>query len=177
MRSLYFAFILTLFASALAAANPINDGIVEGGNAYVGMGIGPGESGYRGTVQLWNPPGSGRALYLERVVVAVSKEPADEAAADIRIHDAPVGYLRSHGYNKNLGGPVSVAEIREALLTGAAGNPGTVIYEVWMFENDDHEYVFDPAIRIPPGMGIYVASANNHRDVPVSFQWREKSIP
>lgn len=152
----------------------MNDLITESGEAFMGQGIS--DAGATGNVQLWNKFGTGKLLYLDRVLVAGSNEPG----ADIRFTKAPLPTLfPDHARNKRIDGPAPLAEIRTLAGTPPNDYPyNRPCQEIWLGVSwSDKGYTFDPPIIIPQGRGVSVSMAGNTNRAIASFQWREKVDP
>jgi hypothetical protein len=168
----YIAIFVLCLWSAAAFADPANDHIVESETAFIGIVVVSPWAGARSVAQLWNPPESGKSLYVDRIEWAHSL--SGPGGCDIRAYSQVYGTLRENPFNKKLGGPASVAEARWGNTPGGQ-LIGDILYECWRPKGfDDTGYTFDPAIIVPPGKGVVVAAANDGAHLIVSFQFREK---
>jgi hypothetical protein len=147
----------------------LNDTISVSGEAMWGQGIAMG--GAENSVQLWNPWGSGRTLYLDRVVVACL---GAGVFGDLRRNRSPVGSVfPDHVFNKVIDHPnVPRAEVRcstAPVQDYEYSRPG---HEFWVGgSSNDRSYVLDPPLVIPQGRGVSAAMSGT---TIASFQWREK---
>lgn len=149
----------------------LNDTISTSGEAMWGQGIAQG--GAENSVQLWNPWGSGRTLYLDRVVVACL---GSGVFGDLRRNRAAVGSVfPNHVFNKVIDHPnapraqvrVTTAPVQDYEYS----RPG---HEFWVGgTSNDKSYVIDPPIVIPQGRGVSVGMSGT---TIASFQWREKTV-
>jgi len=150
-----------------------NDDVVDAGGAFMGMAISSG--GGIGNVQLWNPYGTGKLLYVDRLLIAGDAD----VGADVRYTDAAFGSVfADHIRNKRIDGAASVAEIRTQTSNPPSNYPyNRPCQEIWLGgTNNDRTYIFDPAIVVPQGRGLLVGMANSSKCI-ASFQWREKTDP
>lgn len=149
----------------------LNDTIATSGEAMWGQGIAQG--GAENSVQLWNPYGSARTLYVDRVVVACI---GAGVFGDLRRTRSAVGTVfPNHTFNKTLDHPNAPrAEIRVSnapVQDYEYSRPG---HEFWVGgTSNDRSYVLDPPIVIPQGRGVAVAMSGT---AIASFQWREKTV-
>ena len=151
-----------------------NDTISEAGDAFMGQALS--DAGITGNVQLWNPFGTGRLLYVDRVLVAGSDNPG----ADVRFTKAPLPTLfPDHSRNKKMDGPAPRAEIRTLAGTPPNDYPyNRPCQEIWLGGAwSDKGYVFDPPIIVPQGRGVSISMAGSTNRAIASFQWREKVDP
>lgn len=170
-----------------------NDEIVESGQAFMGEGITEDTTPPLGTgyanVQIWNPWGSGKRVYLDQYMVtgnAPGRAENIQVFADLRrARVALTTIFPDHTENKLPGGPASVAEMRTSV---------TIPPEVYPFDRpkkenwigvtnkDSHPYRLDPPLIIPQGGGVVIGIAGDinlggiSKGV-VSWEWREKADP
>jgi hypothetical protein len=150
-----------------------SDAIADEGFSYIGQGIS--DEGTVGVVQLFNPSGSGKLLYLDNVCMAGSLP----VVADMRYTKTAIGTLVSdHTGNKSMDGPAPVAQVRQSGSDPVNDYPyNRPHHEFWNPNaNDDREYRISPAIRIPQGRGVAICTANGAKCI-ATFQWREKEDP
>ncbi len=168
-------FILLLIPLFAFAGLSDNDPIVNSGNAFTATYVQPGVAGTRAIVILYNPVNSGKNIYLD--IVHIAHSAPEDSGCDFRVIDSPVVNLVGNGVNKKLGAAQSTAEIRTGNVSPGS-IPGTpTFYECWIQHSfDDKGYVFKPAILIPPGYGVNVASSRDGAYFIVSFQFREYQI-
>lgn len=152
----------------------MNDEITESGQAFLGQGIS--DAGATGNVQLWNPFGSGKRLFLDKLISASTVE----QGADFRYTKAPFSTLfPDHLRNKLIDGPAPKAEIRVKAGTPPDDYPyNRPCQEIWLAGTwNDKTYTFDPPIIIPQGRGVSFSMAGSTNRAIASFQWREKDDP
>jgi hypothetical protein len=143
-------------------------------DAFMGQAIS--DPGNTGNVQLWNKYGTGKLLYVERIVVSGTDHPG----ADIRKCKVAIGTVfPDHITNKRIDGPASAAELRTFAGTPPNDDPyNRPIQEIWLGGSwDDKTYLFDPPIVIPQGRGVAVSMAGGTNRCIASFQWREEADP
>lgn len=160
--------------------NFVNDAVAQAGQAFCGMAISDSDSGV-GNCQLWNPWGSGKLLFLDKVLIDGDEDvgadirPTRTALSTLYGNSGSLAHIINHFIdNTNL----SVAELR--IATGTPPNDYPYSYpfqEVWLGgTSNDRPYPFDPTIIIPQGRGVVVAMANNSKCL-ASFAWREYTDP
>lgn len=152
----------------------MNDEISEAGSAFMGQGLS--DTGATGNVQLWNKFGTGKLLYIDKVLVAGTDHPG----ADIRFTKAALPTLfPDHVRNKRIDGPPPSAEIRTLAGTPPNDYPyNRPCQEIWLGGSlNDREYTFDPPIIVPQGRGVSVSMAGGTNRAIASFQWHEKDDP
>lgn len=163
---------LALSFQIFAAGIDENDTTTDNGNAYIVSTVVNAGAGLRSLAQLWNPAGSGKVVYLDRVVVAHGYC-AGLSGVDMRFGSVPFGFVFANGSNKNLSIVTqSVAQLRAAHQNAPVTN--FPIYE--FFPGQCHTTdVIDvvPPIRIPAGMGVHMANGNDNANMPVTFEFRE----
>jgi len=172
-RWLLAALLLTISTPVVAHADGLetDDPITRAGQAFAVAWVVGGAEGLRSVAQLYNPPGSARVAYVDSVTVTHSAGPS---GVDIRIHTGGVfGDLLIAGQNKDAGGPCAQTQLRAANLPGDA-IPGIIIHESGGVAGfDDRTIRFVPAIRLPPGTALLIATGADHVWLPVSIQFRE----
>lgn len=150
-----------------------NDELVDAGVAFIGQGIS--DPGTVGVVQLWNPWGSGKVLRLDSLSLAGS----GPVVADLRYTKKVIGSeFVDHTANKWMDGPNPVAKVMQSPTDPVGDFPyNRPHHEFWNpSSNDDKQYQFSPAIKIPQGRGIAICTANSAKCI-ATFQWREYTDP
>lgn len=166
------ALVVFLFSFNVFAATDESDFITNNGNAYIVATVVNAGAGFRAVGQLWNPEGSGKTVYLDKVTVAHGYC-MSESGVDLRISTVPFGAVTINGTNKNLSITAqSVAQLRAAHVTAPV--PGYTMYEIFPAKCYVNSTVsFNPPFRIPPGNSVYVATGNDNSNMPVTFEFRE----
>jgi len=144
-----------------------DDETADGEAFYSGSPAGP-VAGQVSLVQLFNPAGSGKIVYVDAI------DAGDSTATDrieLRENAAALGGLINTGINKNGGGAVGVAQLR----AGASAAPGgTVVHSKNCIINEMREFGQKAPIRLPEGRGVFVVSFTANHLFLGNFQWREK---
>ena len=152
------------------------DAAVEAGDAFSGLHVTNAWIGARSFIALWNPPASGKNIYLDAVALSHTNTAAD--GVDMRHITTSTGTLRDHGRNKRLGWAASVAEIRWGNAYASAFSAMPILREAWTGTRyDDHQYQLRGSYLLEPGNGVIVISANDNIGLIVTFDWRQKAIP
>ncbi len=152
-----------------------NDPIVNSGNAFAATHVQVGAAGTRAVVIIYNPVNSGKNIYLD--IVHIAHSAFEDSGCDFRVINSSVVNLIANGINKKLGAAQSTAEIRAGNVSPGSIPGSPFLYECWIqYSFDDRGYVFKPAILIPPGYGVNVASSRDGAYFIVSFQFREYQI-
>lgn len=132
-------------------------------------------------VQLFNPIGSGKTLYMD--FATLFTESQFQYAINFRRHDTALTNNLGVEANKRSGSAiVSVAEVRSEVLTFLKGTLINPIHIVaaqtsvgfGIFTTIKHK--FNPAVRIDEGDGFLMVPDLSNTALNVYFQWREKAI-
>lgn len=121
-----------------------------------------------GFVQLFNPAGSGRILYVD------AAQQWDGTAADrmeLRRHNAAIGAVVATLTNKNAGGAAPLAEVRFGTTAAIAG---TLVGVYAALANTMNERKFKAPLRIPEGFGYHFNSFTVNHSIGITYEWREK---
>lgn len=171
MKRFILVLCLLLGAPTQAAKFP-SDAVVDGGYAYFGSIVVAQWTGARAAAAIWNPVGSGKVVYVDRIVLAHGNGSQNDGC-DLRILTAAWGSLQGPGHNKRLELGTGVAELRWGNLL-ASELPTPPYYECWMGPKlNDHTYDFTPALRLAPGYGLMVPSSSDNTIMVLSAQYRE----
>lgn len=146
-----------------------SDAVVVNGQAYLAGTAVAAAGGLIAAVQLFNPGGSGKTLYVD-AVEGVNITAADRI--EIRQHSAAVLTLISTGlYNRNVGGAAGVAQLRAGTGAGA----GLVMRASAKPVNEPYIARFVPPIRVPETFGVHVQAVTVNTGLAASFDYREKA--
>jgi hypothetical protein len=121
-----------------------------------------------GFVQLWNPVGSGKILYVDQVEWFDGTGPD---RVEFRVHNAAIGAVVATEGNKYAGGAASSAEVRFG-TTGAI--PGTLLNNYAVPINTLMQQRFKAPLAIPEGFGYHINAFTVNHSVGGNWQWREK---
>lgn len=153
--------------------------VVDGGrartlanNAFVAYGNPGSSAGNLPTNQLWNPPGSGRLVFVKRVIVGSSSN----NQIGLRRHNAALPTLGPFPVqSKYLGGAVStLCEIRNQ---SAAAAVGTFMGINWqLLANTSALVTLEEPIAIPPGQGLVTQGGTSGTDCTTTFEFFEEAM-
>lgn len=163
--------VLPLAGADLGVQSNFNDSVSEQGQAFSQRSTAGPTVGQQAIVQLFNPVGSGRALYVDGVD-ALNLTATDRL--EMRQHNVALGagvVAPAGGFNQNIGGAAGAAQLR--IVTSGAG-PGSVIQEGCALVNVLFQWKLDSPIRIPEGWGLHVTAFTANTLIVVTFRWREK---
>lgn len=147
----------------------MNDDITNAGHAFIGSAVA--DIGQYSFVQLWNPADSGVDLWVDKIVAANSS--TTPSAADLRPMTMAMGTVHLHGFNRLVGEPASKAEIRAGNIAALPVVNGRMA-EMWLSGPlTERVYDFDPAIKVRPGNGLFVAQWVPNEHTIASWHWRE----
>lgn len=123
--------------------------------------------------QLWNPAGSGKNIFVNRIILSGSAAPGVEWI----IYSATVALPNLVGtgkfQNKRVGGAVSTAERRSELR---AGGLGVVLFELFPPQNAPTDVGLSEPIMVPPGCGVGAYPFAVNCTNIVNFQFYEDPI-
>lgn len=172
---------LTAITSAITLDDPtkrdlrFGDFESEGGVAFIGRVFCGSSTGNFSPVQLKNPAASGVNVYVD--AIRSVGPPSVGGRIIIARHDADLANLIATGINKNVGGGVSLAQLRNAnpaALPWAAGNQFDEI--PCSSSRIDAPRVYRTPIILGPGEGIGVAFNAVTNDNDAIFEWRELPV-
>lgn len=172
MNKIIFTFLFLVFPITTFSAISENDIIVDNGNAYIVATVVNAGDGFRSVAQLWNPVGSGRVVYLDKVTLSHGYCAA-KSGIDLRSNSSPMGAVFINGTNKNFSiSAQSITQLRSAHTTTPVSD--FTMYEIFPGEcYKDRTILFLPPLRIPSGRGAYLATGNNGANMPITFEFRE----
>lgn len=117
-------------------------------------------------VQLFNPGGSGKSVYVDTVIA----RSAANLACSLWTHNAQVINLQGNGLSRVVGGAASAAQIRSDANSII---PGTKALSISTGQDGCYLLSFEEPIIIPPGFGVHLASEVVNTAITCSFEWRE----
>jgi hypothetical protein len=116
--------------------------------------------------QLFNPGGSGKVLYLDKILMTAGTATTRVHA---RQHNAALGALTAQGVGKNLGGAAGAGAYRQGTASA-----GTNIEDYLLLLNGFSVIDVKPAWRIAPGFGFHIEDVTVNQVLVCAFHWREK---
>lgn len=147
--------------------------VIDGGKARTLAGIAFGGVSYSQAlagqishVQLWNPAGSGKNLFVEQVYAQFT----GVSSAQFVQHNAPLSVLSAlQPASKMLGAAGSVAKlyVQQSAASIGAVNPVVTLGAGNIFQPKE-------PIVIPPGYGLVVRKALVNEDIQGGFEWFEE---
>lgn len=132
--------------------------------AFVGFAASGPTAGQVSNCELWNPPGSGKILYCDRIgfldITAADVIQLKQTVAAVLNNAATVG-------NKNFGGAAPTGQVR--FSAGTAGNTLMQAHSSLL-----NQMPFMSPIRLIEGQGLNVANSTVNHQLTVNFEWREE---
>lgn len=152
-----------------------NVSVVDGGklralaeNSYAGGAYSNSVVGEYSEVQLWNPPASGKNIFLTQINFSSAVDSAIFLFATMAVQ----ANLRPYT-NKKLGGPAGIAELRwgstPAFSSAYFGYSHVAAYE-------QNTLKFSDPFIVPPGYGLTVNGSLLDTLMGASFEWFEEPI-
>jgi hypothetical protein len=124
------------------------------------------------TAQLWNPPGSGRRLVVDRV--GASRQEAGSVFVSYST-DFAGNEVSDPVCNKRSGSSRGVAQLRKG---GSArwGNEPMCLAVIDASPGANGEFRPVGPVVLEPGFGLYLWGAGLSQDIVASFEWSEEAI-
>ncbi|AYR24544.1 hypothetical protein [Herbaspirillum rubrisubalbicans] len=145
------------------------------GSAFIGTSNAAATAGNYGFVQLWNPPGSGKNIIVERITASSA------TAGAFGMFVANVAIANSSGVTPvskkaAAGVPASVTQIRYEInavgtVTGSSGFMDSRSNQA----NSSVEFKVVEPIIVTPGYGVHVGTGVTNQDIRAVFEWFEES--
>lgn len=158
-----------------------DDAVVDANEAFHGGFDQAASGGNFSHIQLFNPVGSGKTLYLDSATV--HNQSQFQYKIFFRRHNTPLTNETGKEFNKRSGSAIApVGEIRSetpGFLFGIQIIPVHAIVSqtsagFGILTTIKHK--FDPAIRIDEGAGYLMVPNASNTAITVYYQWREKAI-
>lgn len=122
-------------------------------------------------VQLYNPVGSGKVLFVPRIVVSSNTEMAIRLSSMAGALAAPDATWTPK--SKLLGGGGSVASV---LAKSNPGELGTPIHTEYLLAKQQKVILFTEPFAVPAGWGLMMVAASVNSDLPTNFEYYEDAI-
>lgn len=119
-------------------------------------------------VQLFNPAGSGKNLFLSAMSISCDQQ----AAMNLRSYDVQLPTFYGNAKAKKMGGNTSAAEIRTGTNVAALG---TLIVGDYVQAYSRVLFDIDEPIMLPPGTGVYMMSSQKNSTIYGTFEFLEES--
>lgn len=129
-------------------------------------GCGPG-AGMHSHVQLWNPADSGVTAYLTKI----AGSGAVASQINLHKHDTALLTVIGEAFTKDMSSAVLSNCILKAQLVSA--KTGTELGYLWTNSAGVYEYIFNTALKIPPGWGVILCVENQNEICHAYFEWSE----
>lgn len=131
-----------------------------------------GTAAEKGAVELWNPPGSGTLIVIEKIQMTCGTNPSEFWAGHQGValaSQAGGAYLDSR---LNRGSQVTVGQTR--FDTDGAVLLTTVIYRMHTLARTP--LVIDTPVILTPGNGWAVVCTTDNEPIDVAFSWQERTL-
>ena len=150
--------------------------VIDGGksrtaanSAFAGYLYQPLVAGNIAQVQLWNPVGNNKNLFVEQIIVFVTSPAAN--GIGVRKTNAALGASLGNAISKKLGGAASSAELHAAsTVTAAATAADTLI----ALSKSVAFFKFTEPLMIVPGMGLMLLNASAGEEIGATFEFFEE---
>jgi len=147
-----------------------SDDIVRAGQAFIADAAVAPSAGNLNQSQLFNPAASPIVIYVDKVRF-VDFTAADSFLLVQQNTQLAGGGAVTNGLNKNVGGAASQGQIKSQ---NVAAFTGTVMDERRAnTAGTEVQWELKPAVRLPAGQGLHVASQVVNVNTFASFEWRE----
>lgn len=141
------------------------------GTACMGYAFTSGAAAAHSFVQLLNPAGSGKNIYIEQV--GFFSTGAVTSGIGIRRYDTALPTLYGKGQKKKVDGPVSVAEMR---CDAPAVDPAWPYPYMGALDKALKLFRFTEPLQLPPGTGIVLTNGDLNEDLGATFEYFEEPI-
>lgn len=139
-------------------------GDADDGQAFIGYASLGASAGNVHEVQVWNPAGSGKTVYVDKI----TPQPGAAVVFTVRAHNAALTNLGS-SFPKLRGGAAAAAEFRTRTAASVVGST------VMVLANQNFGQVeFKPPFRLPEGQGVHLATNSVNVALDCAIEFRER---
>lgn len=146
--------------------------VVDGGKsrtiantAFMGLAYQPGVAANYSHVQIWNPVGSGRVIYLEQITMTTT----GTTNLNLYTSAAALATLSGNPLAKKVGGSASAMQYYRGAYAAAQGTA------IGALDPTQKSYKFSEPLLLMPGAGLAILNATLGNDLGATFEHFEEA--